>query len=221
MRPSIRPFLGAALAVLCLAGASRASHLPEFDASFAGAPRATATARLTKAAADPTIARLARVQSTDERYDVPAFVWGERRVVYAPGTAPGAATRFRPAATADAAARSFLGTLAPLYRLQRADVTGAKLVRVDDSGSGAIVATYRQEAGGIEVFRDEFRVCLDRNLELVAVSGSLPSRATAPADVEAAFVTPSSRAVSLAIADFGGLATAAAVVQPVATTEGG
>ena len=217
MRPSIRPLLGAAFAVLCLAGPSRAGHLDEFDASFTAAPRSATASALVKAAADPTIARIARVQTTDERYDVPAFVWGERRVVYTPGTA----TRFRPTATADAAARSFLGTLASLYRLQRADVTGAKLVRVDDSGSGAILATYRQEVGGIEVFRDEFRVCLDRNLELVAVAGSLPSRAAAPADVEAAFAMPSSRAVALALADYGVLDVPPAVGPAVATTEGG
>ena len=81
MRPSIRPLLGAAFAVLCLAGPSRAGHLDEFDASFTAAPRSATASALVKAAADPTIARIARVQTTDERYDVPAFVWGERRVV--------------------------------------------------------------------------------------------------------------------------------------------
>ena len=47
-------------------------------------------------------------------------------------------------------------------------------VNVSQNRQGVKVVTLAQEADGIEVFRQSLKVLLDRNNELVAVSGSLP-----------------------------------------------
>jgi len=181
-----------------------ADSLSEFDASSALTPSPAALARMQAAAARPEIRRLGHVAATDARYGVPSFVWANRGAGAPPATVPG--TRAR--ADVDRAARTHLSDLAPLYRLDRGDLQGARLQRLHDTGRGAIVATYRQTIGGIEVFRDAFRVCMDRDLNLVSVSGSLPSRAGAPADAQAAFTLPAAGAVARALQDFGGLSAA-------------
>jgi len=188
---------------------SAADSLPEFDASNTVRPSQAALARTEAAAARPGIRRLARVATTDERYGVPSFVWANRVTGAPPATLAVPRTR----TDADRAARTHLSNLAPLYRLDRDDLQGVRLQRLHDTGRGAIVATYRQTIGGIEVFRDAFRVCLDRDLNLVSVSGSLPSRAGAPADAQAAFTLPAAGAVARALQDFGGLS--APPVTPV------
>ncbi len=111
MARSSRHLFLAALALISFSGSARAGHLPEFDAA-AASPVANATARPAQSKrAESALSSLARVQSRDERYDVPAFVWGVRRAAV---TAAGKAARPAAARAADAAARSHLGELAPL-----------------------------------------------------------------------------------------------------------
>ena len=215
--PAGRLGIAALLAFATLSGAAVAGPLPEFDAAASSRPSTAAAARVRAAVADPAIRRLARVQSTDERHGVPSFVWANRR----PAVAAGAAARMRPARTPDQAARAHLSDLAPLYRLQRGDVAGARLRNVHDTGRGAVIASYRQVIDGIEVFRDELKVCMDRDLELVSVSGYLPPRAAAGAAVADAFELRSERAVALALQDFAGLPAAPAGVVASGEGEGG
>jgi hypothetical protein len=210
-----RPALLAALALAVLAGFAGAGPLPEFDAASAVRPPADAVARARAAGAQPAVSRLARVQSTDARYGVPSFVWASR-----PSIAAGV-SRGAPRRTADAAARAHLGDLAPLYGLQRGDIANARLANLHDTGRGAVIASYRQVIDGIEVFRDEFKVCMDRELEMVSVSGYLPSLAAAPARAADAFPLASGRAVALALKDFGGLAAEPAALAGSTADEAG
>lgn len=210
------PILLALLALLAPARAL-AGPLPEFDASATARPAPPAVAAARAAADRAPMRALARVTSTDARYGVPSFVWANRT----PAAGPAGAARVRGARTPDAAARAHLSELGPLYRLGREDLAGATLAGVHDTGRGAVIARYRQVVDGIEVFRDEFRVCMDPNLDLVSVSGSLPSRASAPADAQAAFTLPSTRAVSDALRDFTGLATLPAGLAATGTGEAG
>ena len=208
----------AALALLGgLASSAIAAPLPEFDASANARPSREAAALSKSAAAQPAVRSVARVQSTDERHGVPSFVWANRT----PASSRAAASRVRPQRTADQAARAHLAGLAPLYRIGRGDVEGARLRSVHDTGRGAVIASYRQEIGGVEVFLDEFRVCMSRDLELVSVSGYLPARPAAPADVQAAFRLSGARAVALAIRDYAELPTEPGDVVPTGAAEGG
>lgn len=209
------------LAALALLGASVppafAGPLPEFDASANARPTREAAALSRSAAEQPALRSVARVQSTDERHGVPSFVWANRT----PASSRAAASRVRPQRTADQAARAHLSGLAPLYRLGRGDVEGAKLRHVHDTGRGAVIASYRQEIGGIEVFLDEFRVCMSRDFELVSVSGYLPARRAAPADAQAVFRVSGARAVALALRDYAELTAEPADVFATGTAEGG
>lgn len=215
---SLPPTLALAALFALIAGAAVAGPLPEFDAAASARPSDAALARSKAAAARADIRRLGRVDATDARYGVPSFVWANRLPAGPPTTG---AARLSSRQGSDEAARAYLSDLAPLYRLDRADLAGVELQDLHDTGRGAIIATYRQVVDGIDVFRDEFRVCMDRDLGLVSVSGYVPSRASAPADAGAAFPLPSSHAVALALQDFAGLAAPPAGVVATGTLAGG
>lgn len=191
-----------------------AGPLSEYDAAAAVRIPPAAAARAQAAAALPGIRRLVRVSSTNDRFGVPTFVWANR----APATAVTARPSSRP--SPGAAARAHVSDLAPLWRLDRADVAGMRLQRVRDVGRGPIIATFRQEVGGVEVFRDELKVCMDRDLSLVSVSGSLPPASAAGPSTDV-FALPASRAVALALRDFGSLAAVPADPAATGSADGG
>jgi len=173
-----RPLVLFAVAVLCAAPAFAAA-LPEYDASF-DAP-AAAIARLHDDG-------LATVSGTDARYGVPTFLWSPRL----------SATTTPAHVDFPAKARDELARLAPFYGLADADVARLAPVRLHDTGSGAVIATFVQEVDGIEVFRDELKIALDRAGNLVAASGFVP-----PASLYAGspFTLTSSRAAARAWED--------------------
>lgn len=106
---------------------------------------------------------------TDARFDVPTFLWASD---------PGPAAQLSRNAVERkgeevAAARGHLSKYADSYRLKKSDLLAARVASVHDTGSGAIVVKLRQDIGGIEVFRDEVNVIMNRDLQLVAISGYL------------------------------------------------
>ncbi len=211
-------FRAAPLVLLLLLGVAfpaLAAPLPGIDASFDAAPSAVLARAVRATAAEPELRRRVRVASIDERYGVPAFVWAQRRPATA-GAAGGPAAR-----TPDRAARAHLGEVAALYRLDRADLDGLRLVDIHDTGRGAVIARYRQVVDGVEVFRDEIKVGMDRGLGLVSVAGHVPSRARAATSRAQAFRLDAGRAVALALQDFAGLPVAPAVLpSPAARHDG-
>jgi len=199
--------------VLC-AAAARAEAPPTFDA----ARRSAAAARPASRSAE--VERLAReftVRSMDERYDVPSFVWAPRVAVAASPSASNA----RPGRSADAAARAHLAGLAPLYRLGKSDLEGTRLRHLHDTGRGAIIASYTQVVDGVDVFRDEFKVCMDRDLALVSVAGHLPARSLAAKGAAGRFALDAGDAVSRALRDFGGLDRAVTATRKTAADVAG
>jgi uncharacterized repeat protein (TIGR01451 family) len=92
-----------------------------------------------------------------------------------------------------AASRAALADYAPLYGLGDADVAGAVVAHVHDLGHGPVLVKFRAELDGIEIFREELNVVMNRKLEPIALSGYLTSTAT-PAAV------PGGLAFSLAAA---------------------
>ncbi len=123
----------------------------------------------------------------EERLGVPTFLWA------APSVAPReeGSTGAKKADVADEA-RRHAEAMASVYGLEKGDVAKAKVVQVHDTGSGAIIVKFQEDIGGIEVFREELSVMMDRNLEPIALLG-VPQRC-AEADRRPGRVVPARRA---------------------------
>jgi hypothetical protein len=187
-------FLVSTAFALDLAQPRPAAAVPaEFDAAAEAVPTAEAQAARGRLENDPALRRLAHVQHVDAARGVPSFVWASRRA----GVAARAAARGTP----EQAARGHLKSLAALYRLEARDADEAPLRFVHDTGRGGVVVALRQSVDGIPVFRDEVRVLMDRNLELVAVAGAIPSRGTAPRSERRAWIVSPEQARNLALSD--------------------
>lgn len=193
------PAFGVACTVLLLATAfaGPASARPGIDAVASSRPRPDLVARLNGVAADPLMRRIGVPEEVDQRLGVPTIVWGSRPFTR-PATAGGGRT------TPELAAREHLARLAPFYGLDAGDVRGAELGYVHDTGRGGIIVTFRQRVNGIEVFRDEVKILMDRRLDFVAASGYVPGRALV-GERAPAFRLPVERAVARAIEDFDGV----------------
>jgi len=145
-----------------------------------------------------------RDMQVDERLGVPTFLWAGK-----PGTATPWDGRGKQGPAA--AARRHLGVYGKLWDLKPEDVAAAKVSEVHDEGGGAVITKFKQEVGGVEVFRDELTVVMDRQLRVVAMSGYIP-----PADMGASarFSLSAPDAVARALSDFGDVAIAAEAVAP-------
>lgn len=211
MRP--RPLQLAALVLLCSAARPVLAAAPNYDrraqVTAAAAELAAARTRINA----PALRAVATVAEMDDRLGVPTFLWAKP----APQAAAGAANaRAGTRPSVEQAAQGHLARLAPFYGLDRVDVSTAVLRRVHDTGRGGIIASYGQSIGGVEVFGEEVRLLMDRNLDLLAASGNLASRNTGPI---APFTLDAARAVARALEDFTG--TTAAAARPLGAVPGG
>jgi len=142
-----------------------------------------------------------RVESTEERLGVPGFLWKD-----APG---GPGNKALAGMKAQDAAREHLRAYADLYRLSSRDAMGAELRHLHATKRGPVVARFGQSVDGIEVFRDELKVVMNRDNELVAISGYLaPSQAVEKARLTAsrAFRLSAEDAIASAFRDMTGVA---------------
>ena len=103
----------------------------------------------------------------DEHLGVPTFFWAREA---GPPLASGASTTGN---VAETIARGHLGRHSSLYRLDSADLRGAKAVQVHNNGRGAVIVKFRKAVEGIEVFREELNVIMTPKLELLGLSGYL------------------------------------------------
>lgn len=99
-------------------------------------------------------------------YGVPTFLQTSRPGRPSRGEGP----RIDPSA-AIAAARAHLKRFAPLYRLSSDEVDSLAVRETHDTGRGAIVVAMQARVDGLEVFREEIKVAMDRDLQPVALSG--------------------------------------------------
>ncbi|HEY8560690.1 MAG TPA: M36 family metallopeptidase [Pyrinomonadaceae bacterium] len=166
---------------------SKRPNPPNFDALAETPARAERFAE-----SDPAIEG-GRVAQTEPRFGVPTFLWADGPAKAETANGDGS----RRAGDKESAARAHLGRFAARYRLNKTDVATAKLAAVHDTGKGAIVVKFKQRLNGVEVFRDEVNVIMNRDLRLVALSGyltgdrvgeSLPDFNLQPADALAAAV---------------------------------
>ena len=187
---------------------------PELDVTAGMRPAAAARALAARARASSTLLRIATPAGIDERYEVPTILWATRDPA-----AAGAVSR--PArSSVEADARRHLGLVSGFYGLQAADVAEAPLRYIHDTGHGGILVAFRQAVGGIDVFRDEVKVLMDRGHSLLAVSGYIPSRGLVAKAGPPAFRLAAERALDIALADFSGQGTAAGA-RLLGAAEGG
>ena len=211
------PILLAALfSTPAVAAAMRvAADRPGIDRAAASEAGPAAQAALERAIADPALRAVARVDHQDARFALPTFLWATGSDG-APGRSVAAGR-----STAGAAARDHLARVAPFYRLDRDDVREAALRNVHDTGRGGVIATFQQVIDGVEVFRDEMKLMLDREQGLVAVSGFLPARALLGRGAARAFALSDAEATARALADFTGAAVGAGLLRPAGEAGGG
>jgi hypothetical protein len=127
----------------------------------------------------------------EERLGVPTFVWAAKRGAAVPWDGKGKQAP-------EAAARRHLGVYARLWGMKPQDVAAARLAEVHDAGQGVVIARFRQEFDGVEVFRDELSVAMDRELQVVTFSGYLPGSDLG----RSGFSLPVEDAIARALSDF-------------------
>jgi large repetitive protein len=165
----MRPLVILAVQLLMVGTAFGQRRLENIDA-FASRP----ATRKFSPAAQSALNRLTRPGSKvhiEERLGVPTFLWASREIA-APDTRSESTERVEVRT-----ARGYLKKLVVPYRLEASDVENAPVASVHNTGRGAIIVRLRQSVNGFDVFRDEIKVIMNRRLELVALSGYLPSSA--------------------------------------------
>ncbi|MEW6431700.1 MAG: myxosortase-dependent M36 family metallopeptidase [Myxococcota bacterium] len=134
------------------------------------------------------------VTSTEPRYGVPTVFWSSRP---APGTRSFRAMGLSP----EQAARRYLFTHAEIYRGAPSRWAEALVTGVHDLKNGtAVIVTFQQRVAGVRVFRDELKVIMTPELELVALTGYLTPEVKALGTFQ---LTPES-AIASAFADLTG-----------------
>src|SRR6185369_9263118 len=101
------------------------------------------------------------------------------------------------------------------------DVATTEVRDVHDTGRGGVIVTFRQKIGGIEVFRDEMKVMMDRNLDLLTVSGYVPGQSSLGKAGLRAFRLGERDAIGKALDDFSGAGGAATTLRALAAEAGG
>lgn len=139
------------------AGAFVALLLFSCSASDKSAPSPSAT----NGAAPQNVETLTTyVAHRDPRLDVPSFVWITRRDL----------PRF---GSATEAASATMRGLASTFRLSREALGAVSAPVIHDLGKGAIVARFAQRVDGVEVFRGDLNLALNRSYEPIAATGLL------------------------------------------------
>ncbi len=133
----------------------------------------------------------------EERLGVPTFLWANREIA-APDTRNRSTERVE-----ITAAREHLRKFILPYQLGESDVENAPVAFIHNTGSGAIIVQFRQSINGFDVFRDEIKVIMNRGLELLAISGYVPSSAVG---ISSAFRLGQDEAVSTAFRNLTGKA---------------
>jgi hypothetical protein len=153
---------------------------------------------------------------TEARLAVPTFLWATE-------TSRGQVRQLS-SATAQAktqiesAAREHFGGNASRYRLSQTDVAEARLAAIHDTGKGAIIVKFKQDIAGVEVFRDEINVIMNRDLQLIALSGYLTGANDGIAAASTDFSVNPESALSKALEDLTGSAVNSSALKGVAQT---
>src|SRR4029079_8192641 len=152
-------------------------------------PAASVGRSLARALAD---ADFGVVASRDAQRDVPTFFWAPPGGPRPPQSWP---------ATPEAWARFYLDHYAPVYGLSKEALATAAVVMTHDTGRGGIIVTLRQQINDIEVHRNDVKVLMRRDGELVAITGNLHPSASASMKRGNVFTIGPAQAVAGAFSD--------------------
>ena len=132
----------------------------------------------------------------DARFGVPTFLWGT--------TAAAALTAMQRPASAKASldeegtARAHLRDVADLYRITAAEVDALAMHDLQRFPNGAAIVRFRNQIDGIEVFREQANVLLDKSGGLVAVGGFVMGTPASQRKSAQVFATTAQQAVARA-----------------------
>lgn len=164
--PSVMPSFSFLLCLL-LSAASISAPAAPVDGFLASAVRRPLPEARSMTASAQVAASSGWVSSVEPRLGVPTFFWS------APAQ-PGARTFRAMGLTAEQAARRYLVAHAELYRASPGRWAEARMWRVHDLGDqGAVIVSFQQRVRGVRVFRDEVKVIMNSELQLVAIAGYL------------------------------------------------
>ncbi len=188
--------LTASAALMLSAWPATARVLPPIDA-LAAAPIAEPA---TRNAQSIVLKAVAETMHVEPRLGVPTFLWGTQasRTLKALAVAPSARTPFDEEGTA----RAHLRDLAELYRIRASEVDALPVHSLQRLPQGGAIVQFRNRVGGVDVFREQVSVLLDRSGSLMAAGGFVmgaPTNARKDAEV---FVISAEQAVAAALADF-------------------
>jgi hypothetical protein len=194
---------------------AKARELPNFDAFGASTKRSAAIAQSNAQANTQLQSEAGHPVQFEPRLGVPTFLWAPQ-----PGPARALMTTGGPTADGrdpESAARSHLGQNSSRYRLSSEDVATARLASIHDTGKGAIIVKFKQEIAGVEVFRDEINVVMNRDLQLIALSGYLTGAADGVVTAASDFKLDPASALGKALEDLTGSALNASALKGVAS----
>ena len=170
--PMNRTIVASSVLAFAVTVSLAARELPPIDEFAQGRPHNDAGAFVSEKAKG--LARAGQVIPVEARLRVPTFVWAARpetgppAAVQPPGRDRGVAPQGR---REEDAARAHLDRYRTLYGLETSDVTSATVRSIHNNGKGPVIVKLRQQVNGVEIFREEMNVVLDRQLELVGISG--------------------------------------------------
>lgn len=153
-----------------------ARELPSIDEFAQGRGHSDAGAVVSQKAKG--LARAGQVIPVEARLRVPTFVWAAREEQGPPVAVQPPGGPQKDVRREEQAARGHLDRFRDLYGLETGDVTSATVRSIHNNGKGPVIVKMRQQVNGVEIFREEMNVVLDRRLDLVGISGYLSSAST-------------------------------------------
>lgn len=171
MNTRVRPAVLFAVALL-FASSAYAKKLPNVDAFGLQKGKGNNAADLARKGKD--LVRKGAPIQVEPRLGVPTFLTLRNEHPQLSGGVVGNSGE-RPEV---AAARAHLGAVSSLYGLSHDDIGDVIPVALMNTGKGPVVVKFKQEIGGVEVFREELNLVMNQKLEAVAVSGYLAPQET-------------------------------------------
>jgi large repetitive protein len=195
-----------------------AKTLPNYDAAATKAHPVAAATSVRSAAA--SFAQAGTVPQVNEVFNLPTFLRAQRR--YERTAVSALAIGGKGTRPEETAAREHLGAFASLYHLTSDDIASTPISWIHNTGKGAIIVNFRQSISGYDVFREEMKVIMDQNLDLLALSGFVSSATqTSFRSPINSFRVPPASAISTAVADLAGLPFDPALLESHGPAEGG
>ncbi|MFT3838765.1 MAG: myxosortase-dependent M36 family metallopeptidase [Myxococcaceae bacterium] len=211
-----------AVASSCSQSSSRATAPAPFDALQA-APVVSYQSLKKKLADDEAHVRRNTDVQVEERLGVPTFVWASKL-----GSQEGleqlragkSQAQLAQETVSDAAKAHFTH-YSPLYNLKAADLASAQVAQVHDLGTGAAIVQLEQRVDGIEVFREQARLALSRDHQLISIAGFLSPTGADQFKSGKTFELDAKEAIAVAFEDLSGTSLSRSTLQGGGAGEGG